>query len=139
MLSFPSLSRGTHHGPRAKTVTFDHAIARACRNAGKLAKLNYGRTNGFTCHSLRHTFVTDMMAASGNNVALVMSYSGHKWLESFQIYLHGPEQGCILTDRPIASVGPFLASFTGMSGTSGTSGTTKAGVKPLKRKQVAVS
>jgi integrase len=29
--------------PRAKTVTFDHAIARACRNAAKLAKLNYER------------------------------------------------------------------------------------------------
>lgn len=125
--------------PRAKTVTFDHAIARACRNAAKLAKLNYGRTNGFTCHSLRHTFVTDMMEASGNNVALVMSYSGHKSLESFQIYLHAPEQGCILTDQRIASVGLFLASFTGMSGTSGTSGTTEAGAKPLKIQQVAVS
>jgi integrase len=41
--------------PRAKTATFDHAIARACRNAAKLANLNYGRANGFTCHNLRHT------------------------------------------------------------------------------------
>ena len=101
--------------------------------------MNYGRTNGFTCHSLRHTFVTDMMEASGNNVALVMSYSGHKSLEAFQIYLHAPEQGCILTDQRIASVGLFLASFTGMSGTSGTAGITEAGVKPLKIQQVAVS
>src|SRR5215204_2171438 len=76
--------------PRAKTATFDNAIARACRKAARLANLNYGRTNGFTCHSLRHTFITDMMAASGNNVALVMSYSGHKSLESFKIYLHAP-------------------------------------------------
>jgi hypothetical protein len=52
-----------------------------------------------------------MMEASGNNVALVMSSSGHKSLESFQIYLHAPEQGCILTDQRIASVGLFLASF----------------------------
>jgi hypothetical protein len=36
-----------------------------------------------------------MMEASGNNVALVMSYSGHKSLESFKIYLHAPTQGCI--------------------------------------------
>jgi hypothetical protein len=49
-----------------------------------------------------------MMEASGNNVALVMSYSGHKSLESFQIYLHAPEQGCILADQRIASVGLFL-------------------------------
>lgn len=40
--------------PHAKTTTFDYAVARACRNAAKLANLNYGRANGFTCHSLRH-------------------------------------------------------------------------------------
>ena len=125
--------------PRATTATFDNAIARACRKAGKAAGLNYGRTKGFTCHSLRHTFITDMMEASGNNVALVMSYSGHKSLESFQIYLHAPEQGCILTDQRIASVGLFLASFSGKVGQSGISGTAEEGVKPLKIQQVAVS
>jgi len=72
-----------------------------------------------------------MMEASGNNVALVMSYSGHKSLESFKFYLHAPEQGCILTDHRIASVGLFVASFLGMSGTSGTSGTADEAVKPL--------
>src|SRR3982751_2017578 len=50
--------------PRARTATFDNAIARACRKAARLANLNYGRSNGFTCHSLRHTFITDMMEAS---------------------------------------------------------------------------
>ena len=99
--------------PRAKTATFDNAIARACRKAARLANLNYGRTNGFTCHSLRHTFITDMMEASGNNVALVMSYSGHKSLESFKIYLHAPTHGCTATDQRIESVGLFLASFAG--------------------------
>ena len=77
-----------------------------------------------------------MMEASGNNVALVMSYSGHRSLESFNIYLHAPEKGCILTDQRIESVGLFLASFTGMSGTSGI---TDKDVKPLKIQQVAVS
>jgi integrase len=125
--------------PRAKTATFDNAIARACRKAGKVVGLNYGRTNGFTCHSLRHTFITDMMEASGNNVALVMSYSGHKSLESFNIYLHAPEQGCILTDQRIESVGLFLASFSGMGGTSGTSGTVDEEVKPLETQHIAVS
>ena len=47
--------------PRAKTATFDNSIARACRKAAQLAKLS--RTNGFSCHSLRHTFITDMMEA----------------------------------------------------------------------------
>jgi len=58
------------------------------------------------------------MEASGNNVALVMSYSGHKSLESFKIYLHAPTQGCIATDQRIESVGLFLASFA--VGTMGT-------------------
>jgi integrase len=106
--------------PRAKTATFDNAIARACRKAARLANLNYGRTNGFTCHSLRHTFITDMMEASGNNVALVMSYSGHKSLESFKIYLHAPTHGCIATDQRVESVGLFLASFAGMKETAQT-------------------
>lgn len=77
-----------------------------------------------------------LMEASGNNVALVMSYSGHKSLESFNIYLHAPEQGCILTDQRIASVGLFLASFPGNVGTSGT---TEEAVKLLETQHVAVS
>jgi integrase len=97
--------------PRAKTPTFDNAIARACRKAARLANLNYGRTHGFTCHSLRHTFITDMMEASGNNVALVMSYIGHKSLETFKIYLHAPTHGCISSDLRFECVGLFLASF----------------------------
>jgi len=53
--------------PRAKTATFDNSIARACQKAAQLAKLSYGRTNGFSCHSLRHTFITDMMDRITNN------------------------------------------------------------------------
>jgi integrase len=39
---------------RAKTPTYDNAIERACRNAGRVAMLNYGQAHGFTCHSFRH-------------------------------------------------------------------------------------
>jgi hypothetical protein len=46
-----------------------------------------------------------------------MSYSGHKSLESFRIYLHASSHGCIVTDQCIESVGLFLASFAGMKGT----------------------
>lgn len=124
--------------PRAKTVTFDHAVARACRNAGKLANLNYGRTNGFTCHSLRHTFVTRMMEATGNDVALVMSYSGHKSLESFKIYLHPTQQGCILATQEMDRVGEFLGTFHGQPGQSGHASLESEAVKPLEIQQVAV-
>jgi hypothetical protein len=60
-----------------------------------------------------------MMEASGNNVALVMSYSGHKSLESFKIYLHAPTQGCVATDQRIESVGLFVTSFSEMKGIAG--------------------
>ena len=65
--------------PRARTVTFDNAIGRALLKAAKVAnktlaargektRLIYGRENGFTCHSLRHTFITNMMEATMNSV-----------------------------------------------------------------------
>jgi len=73
-----------------------------------------------------------------NNVALVTSCGGHKLLESFNIYLHVPEQSCILTDQRIASVGLFLASFAGIEGTKGTSGTDRVDAKALELKEVAL-
>lgn len=123
--------------PRAKTKTFDNAIARACRKAAKLAKLNYGQANGFTCHSFRHTFVTRMMEATGNDVALVMSYSGHRSMESFKIYLHPTQRGSILANQHIETVGHLLATFTGIQGTTGTSGTDGVDAKSLELKEVA--
>lgn len=80
-----------------------------------------------------------MMEASGNNVALVMSYSGHKSLESFKIYLHAPTQGCIATDQRIESVGLFLASFAGIMGKEGTSGPVDETDKLLKNQKIATS
>jgi integrase len=50
--------------PGARVSTFDNAVARACRKAAELAKLNYGQKNGFTCHSFRHTFITDLLIQS---------------------------------------------------------------------------
>jgi len=97
----------------------------------------YTSPGGQILHGYMRRF-TDMMEASGNNVALVMSYSGHKSLESFKIYLHAPEQGCILTDQRIASVGLFVASFSGMSGMAGMAGTNSEVVNSLEIQQVAV-
>ncbi len=63
--------------------TFDNTIARACLRAARLAKLNYGQANGWTCHSLRNTFITHHMKVIGNDVGTVMKYSGHKhvWIQ----------------------------------------------------------
>ena len=96
-----------------KNDSFDNAIARACRKAGKLAKLAYGQANGFTAHSLRHTFITDLMEKTGNDAGTVMKYSGHKTLESFSIYLHPTEQGRILATQAMESVGLLLGGLEG--------------------------
>jgi integrase len=101
--------------PRGRIATFDNAIARACRKAAKLAKLNYGQANGFTCHSLRHTFITDLMEKTGNDAGTVMKYSGHKTLESFSIYLHPTDQGRILAMQALNSVGRFLGGLEGQT------------------------
>jgi len=69
-------------------------------------------------------------------VAPVMSYSGHKSLESFKVYLHAPTQGWIATDQRIESVGLFLASFAGMKGIAGTSGTVDEKGKPLESRRL---
>lgn len=125
--------------PRAKTETFDNAIGRACLNAGRAIKeLNYGREGGFTCHSLRHTFVTRMMEATGNDVALVMSWSGHKSLESFKIYLHPTETGRILGEQFTSSVADFLRTFAGQAGNASHTSQVAHLPKRLKRKQVVV-
>ena len=96
---------------RAKTATFDNAISRACLKAGRAANLDYGRENGFTLHSLRHTFITEMMEATNNDIALVMSWSGHKSLESFRIYLHPTEKGVTLGEQRATQVADLARTF----------------------------
>ncbi len=124
--------------PRAKTATFDNAIARACRKAGRLAKLKYGQANGFTAHSLRHTFITDLMEKTGNDAGTVMKYSGHKTLESFSVYLHPTEQGRILATQAMEKVGLLLGGFEGQEGQQGQEGLKTEVFKPLPNKEIAV-
>jgi integrase len=105
--------------PHAKTDSFDKMIDDAVLKAATKADLDYGQEHGFTIHSLRHTFITDMMDATNKDVALVMSWSGHKSLESFKIYLHATEQGRILGSQGIDKIANFLRSFTRRPGTTG--------------------
>jgi integrase len=56
------------------------------RKAAKLAKLNYGQKNGFTCHSFRHTFITDLLIQT-KDIPGAMNLSGHKTVESLSGYL----------------------------------------------------
>jgi integrase len=120
--------------PRARTATFDNAIARAFRKAAKLAMLNYGQANGFTAHSLRHTFCTHLMEVTGNDAGTVMKYSGHKTLESFSIYLKPTDNGRILATQAMGSIG-LLASFPEQEGHAGNAGGLSEVVKPLAVKE----
>jgi hypothetical protein len=79
-----------------------------------------------------------MMEATDKDVALVMSWSGHKSLESFKIYLHPSEKGRILGAQHTDSVADFLRTFTGRPGESGEAGAISEVAKPLKQKQVGV-
>ena len=79
-----------------------------------------------------------MMEATGNDVALVMSYSGHRSMESFKIYLHPTQKGSILANQHLQTVGQLLATFTGIQGTTGISGTDGVNAKSLELKEVAL-
>jgi len=73
------------------------------RIAANIANLNYGQANGFTCHSLSPTFITDWTEKTCNDAGTVTRYSGHKTLESFSSYLHPSDQGRILAIQALNS------------------------------------
>ena len=78
-----------------------------------------------------------MMEATGNDVALVMSYGGHRSMESFKIYLHPTQRGSILANQHMDTVGHLLASFTGIERTKGTLGEDGVDAKALQLNEVA--
>lgn len=123
---------------RATMATFDNTIARACLRAARLAQLNYGQANGWTCHSLRHTFITHLMKVTGNDVGTVMKYSGHKTLESFSNYIHPTDEGRIVSMQALDNVDGILTAQGSVDGVRGDQSVKKRTRKPLQNKQVAV-
>jgi integrase len=108
--------------PRSRVMTYDKRIAHTCHGAGRAAKLDYGIENGFSLHSLRHTFITSMMQATNNDAGTVMSWSGHKTLQSFSIYLQPTDHGRILGIQALEAVDPFLILSAGNQGQQGNEG-----------------
>ncbi|HXD30111.1 MAG TPA: tyrosine-type recombinase/integrase [Pyrinomonadaceae bacterium] len=123
---------------RATMATFDNTIARACLRAARLAKLNYGQANGWTCHSLRHTFITHLMKVTGNDVGTVMKYSGHKTLESFSNYIHPADEGRIVSMQALDNVDAILTAQGSADGVRSNESVKKRSRKPSQNKQVAV-
>ncbi|MDT4966700.1 MAG: hypothetical protein QOJ64_1437 [Acidobacteriota bacterium] len=77
-----------------------------------------------------------MTDATDNDGALVMSYIGHRSLESFKIYLHATQRGCRLADQLTKSVGLFLAFFSGLAGQPGEWELDSDLGKPVEKQQV---
>jgi hypothetical protein len=92
----------------------------------------------FTAHSLRHTFITDLMEKTGNDAGTVMKYSGHKTLESFSIYLHPTEHGRILATQAMEIVGDLLGGLEGCEGLKGQQVLKTESSNPLQTQEVAV-
>lgn len=78
------------------------------------------------------------MEKTGNDAGTVMKYSGHKSLESFSIYLHPTEKGCILATQAMEGVGLLLGAFEGQEGLQGLEGLDERSSKPLQTQEVAV-
>src|SRR6185295_9594137 len=122
-----------HVFARAATNEFDRQVSRACRQAAKQAQISYGRFNGdgFTLHSLRHTYITHLLA-NGVDAPTVMEYSGHKSYQSFSVYLHktdlGEKRACLIlegVDHLLTALGPERALKT-------TGGQSAASAHPLQ-------
>ena len=114
------LASDLHVFARAVMHEFDRQVSRACRLAASQAGIAYGRFDGegFTLHSLRHTYITHLLA-NGVDAPTVMEYSGHKSYQSFSVYLHkteiGEKRACLIVE----SVDHFLTT-SGALKTDGT-------------------
>jgi integrase len=71
---------------------FDAQIADLVRRVAVASGLDYGQKRGLTLHSLRHAYITHLLA-NGVDAPTVMEYSGHKSYESFSLYLHKTDLG----------------------------------------------
>lgn len=113
------LADETMYFPRARKPGYINMLEKHVRNAALIAGLDYGRSkprtavskstaaarlkgvnyspkradgcHGFTLHSFRHTFISDMLRALSGDAKAVMELSGHSNYESFQCYLHAEE------------------------------------------------
>jgi len=65
-----------------------------------------------------------------------MSWSGHRSLESFKIYLHPTEEGRILGAQQTDSVADFLRTFKRQQVEAAQQALVSQFVKPLKQQQV---
>jgi integrase len=83
---------------------FDVVVREYVEIVAKRVGLNYGRADGgFTLHSLRHTFITDLLSR-GVDVATCMRLSGHRSLQSFSVYLHETEFGRLKAAQTIEAI-----------------------------------
>ena len=122
-----------HVFARAATNEFDKQVSRACRKAATQAKINYGRFDGdgFTLHSLRHTYITHLLA-NGVDAPTVMEYSGHKSFQSFSVYLHKTDLGEKRACLTLETVDRFLTTSGALKTNRTNENATAASAHPLQ-------
>jgi hypothetical protein len=77
-----------------------------------------------------------MMEATNNDIDLVMSWSGHKSLEAFKIYLHETKEGRKLGEKCTDNLADFLRTFESQQGNVSQPSHVAPFAKPLKRQKV---
>lgn len=95
---FPSRSRSPD--PRSGDVKRHHRSPSAVQKAVKRAVRAAGITKSASCHTLRHSFATHLLA-QGADIRTVQDLLGHDDIRSTQIYTHVLQNGQAGTQSPL--------------------------------------